>query len=1463
MSASRRHALRRTYLVVFAGLLATVILAAAGRVPVSSAAPEPGRLVAEPVLRSAAAGTVRLFGASPLEQPGEVWGASPGAVSHPSRYSTAGGWERVPAPLDSDGKPLTDFVFAGGALAGRTTPVGGVVIAGTAVAGSTSRQAFAVRDPGGVFRATREPGPALEGNESLFLSGTGNLLFAAVDEPDGRTGAFVVPPKAEGVKQTVVLHFDGTTWSREPICLGEEPACAPLSANFKVVAIDASGPGNAWLLAERAVSGEGVELFRREAGGEWRKVLGSVSGPPFGREKPLSGVTVRPRPGGQPLTVTSQGVWADASLLLKPPLIPQGNETADATLHYEIESGAVTAWCDVATTPGICDHPLGSELPAGESRSFAWPGGAPGDFGRRVITGVGAKGALLSLSGVGFERIPVAGAEVGTGAGAALSGPEEGWLGSATGPLRLTREPTPAALRPWPVPFRRPLTAIAPQPGAPVAGLSSQALAVGDQGQVARYLPGQGWVAESLLNGAGNRVTPRLRGVAWPTTGFAYAVGDAGAMWLWRASTGLWEPDPGAPPNLIRGNFTGIAFDPSNPERGYAVGKQGLLLRYDRQWTQEALPPEVNPEVNFTSIGFAGEEALAAYRYPTPNDRPAGFSGGLLVNDGSGWRVDVDAGAKGVPVLVAGLPDGAAAIAYQDGRVAEREAAGAPWTVAPESAGGYPVALAAIREEGAVRAILSIQPTDTGEANAVGYDVDLEQVTNQPPPGQAPLLTRPYSLALRGYLERQTATGWRDEQHEAFPVPSGSNPTDLPREPDPLLALLIAPDGSNGWAVGGETGERVILVSSKKPVQTAAVMRYGSDAAPPANFSTVPIPPNAGTTIAIGGNAQCASTCADQVGTGTGPETWLPAAVAKAASIPGVSAFVHTGPGVAPGTSAARAFQREEAAYARRLGAGAGGLPVFAAPSASDLDGSGSLATFAAAFAGTTPVGPPDLSRGYYGFDAGGARVLVLNYAAKALGDPQRCWLAQELEVAKRAARPAVVVGNRDLGNRAPLDTRPTDAAAVVETLVTGVGPVGCAVPQPAGASAYFFDFPEENRSYRLISAGRSIPTFGSGTLGYVNPSEVRTDYVLGASGFMLAEIGSPDPATNVASVRVRLIPSIGEVALEAMDGTFLRRSSPALFRGLAERPRGGGRCGGVDPRTLCQSLAPDPYVPIPATCQAGNCATGLFPEYRFSSSDPDVADFVKADPAARNPRAVMLGPGDKAIPDPLSGLLCAFNAGTTTISLEAGGLSYSTQVTVQKGSVQRPCGTVPLRNRPSAAPNLTPPPPPPPPPVANFTPSGGSLPPPPAPHGVPTPPAAQPATPAPAPTPPAPSFFTPAPVLTPVIAIVPPPPAPTVQTTPPSGTSPVTQPAMSPEPEEEEEAAFDLVHHMAAYQAPGRVPAAAAAQRGDGGLPAWAAPTLILLMALAATGIGSRRRRSPELARIEAGRPARRRPGR
>jgi len=119
--------------------------------------------------------------------------------------------------------------------------------------------------------------------------------------------------------------------------------------------------------------------------------------------------------------------------------------------------------------------------------------------------------------------------------------------------------------------------------------------------------------------------SPLLRGVAWPESGRAYAVGDDGAMWLWRRETGLWEKDQAAP-IAFDGDLMGIAFDPGDAQRGYAVGRAGALLAYGKTWSQDTLPPGFD-QADFTSVAFAGKQALVAQ--PTDPSikhwRPGGY----------------------------------------------------------------------------------------------------------------------------------------------------------------------------------------------------------------------------------------------------------------------------------------------------------------------------------------------------------------------------------------------------------------------------------------------------------------------------------------------------------------------------------------------------------------------------------------------------------------------------------------------------------------------------------------------------------------------------------------------------------------------------------------------------------------------------------------------------------------------
>jgi hypothetical protein len=348
-------------------------------------------------------------------------------------------------------------------------------------------------------------------------------------------------------------------------------------------------------------------------------------------------------------------------------------------------------------------------------------------------------------------------------------------------------------------------------------------------------------------------------------------------------------------------------------------------------------------------------------------------------------------------------------------------------------------------------------------------------------------------------------------------------------------------------------------------------------------------------------------------------------------------------------------------------------------------------------------------------------------------------------------------------------------------------------------------------------------------------------------------DVANRNATTNVAPVGVRLIPNVGSLAIDATDGTLLRRSRPALFEALARRPQAGYECTGPGAPSTCTVAKPDPYIPIPTECHGTKCATGVFPEYTFASSNPDIADFVEPDPASLNPRNVHLVNG-KPVPDSHSGLLCAFNAGTTRVTVSAGGLAYSEKVTVLGGTVQQPCGTVPLRNRTTKAQSPTPVLPPAPAPAPAPAPLS-PLPPPPAP--VP-PPAIAPPAPSPSPIPPTIPPAAPAPFLPPpaaavaIVPIVPPPPAPALPPTPPSGTSPVS----ATEKEEEEEEAYESAHQAVAVR-PHRAETSVIGSGGataGGGAPPRLLPALLLLAAIGAVGgIGaagfrSRRRRSPRI---------------
>ncbi|MGO9489806.1 MAG: hypothetical protein ACLQBB_12345 [Solirubrobacteraceae bacterium] len=1386
---------------------------------------------------------VTLFGASPDEASGEVWGISQQRGSAVLvRYSPEGGWTLAPEPQSAGGEPLSGFQLDTpeayvrknpSPLAAQMTPDGAAAMLGDVGSGAGTRQVVLVRNPGQPFKEVTVPSGAegLEPGESLFGLNRPPLL-APLEEGGGQAGAFVVPIGAAGV-DGAVLHWNGTSWTRETI---EVPASA--GSQFEVLAISAASTSDAWLLARLSGSNGPLALFRRHGGAtpSWQPVAlkpGGEAGEPI----ELDGEAFEETSGNQAqvLTATGSGVWVDGRL---------HSSHASLTLYFapegEAPAGSFTGvWCRVpASSSGVppaltstCEaHPLPEPLPTDYSRSFAWAGSG---YGERIVTGL-PDGQMLRLgAGGSFNAVNSLGGQAGAEFGAAFASSTDGWLGKALLPVHVTTPGNlaPNRLQPWPVPFRYALTALAPEPGAPVGEESSEVLAVGDNGEVARYHPGEGWFPETLPGPGGKRATPRLRAVAWPTPQRAFAVGDsikgAGQMWKWRGETGLWEKDPAMPLNF-RGNLLGIAFDPNESTRGYAVGQQGVLLSYGKSWTQEpeeALPPAARG-ANFTSIAFAGSEAIVAWRKLVQLGRDE-YTSGIIVNNGSGWQEDAGAaavlGATATAWAVAALPDGGAAFTARErsggALVYERNGPGAPWQPVNYPGGEPPGGLALFREGSALRAIGtgSEPPTIVAEEES------------PPPPGFPPNLVNPYPLASNPYrgVLRQTATGWSDQEHElndAREPPGGYAFWDTPDIPDPVSALLVDPSGAHGWAVGG-------VVNNDRPLlDTSDIYRYPAEGkAPPGVGERVEKTTPGYTPVAVGGGAACAAPCATRGDTGIGPQVWLTDAVGEAAKI-GVGAFVYTGPGVTDGALAGPPlipvpWQAEERYYDQR----ASGLDplVCVAPSPSDREGTGqgSEAFFEEAFlnedaiktTGACRDGGPSHGNSY-SFQDGPLRVIVLDTSLVSAGQREPTageagWVTEQLAA---AAGHAIVVGNADL----PREFAEGHGGA--RELVQAI--------EGGHAAAYLFDAPEQNIQETLTGAAGSTKAYGSGTLGYVNVTgEESPGGFIGQSGFLLVEVA--DTPSSPEPVRVKLVPNIGELAMEAQQGTLLQRSQAASFAGLARRPRSGNRA-----HNQSTDLETAPYIQIPDNCLGSNCARGIVPEYEFHSSNTEYGEFVERDIHSAQENAVEHDAKGRRISQEREGgkdgLFCALNATPpghpVDVTLRVANLVYSLPVTIQAGSVRQPCGTTPLAKKPVTAEVATPTPVP----AENPPPSSAA----PTSFNV-----APPAVPAPTAAPhvahhtPPPQFLPQAAAVAFVPAFVPVPLPTPARPTPPSGTSAVTSPVEAAQEEEEEEAAPESVDAASAYRA------------GEYELPPQYLIGLIVLAAFAGASLRRRRPRRGE----------------
>lgn len=1529
--------------------------------------------------------SIHVLGSAPGESGGETWaygtlGAAPAMVKGTAyanqialleytEQTKEPGWQIVPLPERTGGGPLagtsSNLPSSLGSLGGRVTPAGGVAL--------LTDGGIVVRERGGTPRLVTGPGTRegepksselLDKGESIPPATAPNGIgtaYAATDEAEERTGLLIAPyydgvgaEAGSAIEGAGVLHYDGNSWTREPIewagstqedLTPQALACGPAHAGEQL-----SSAENCWLLASYHVGANAGEanrlaLFRRiqdkaePAKHVWEQV--QVADWMLGSQGPPSAVgptpSIRTLGGAaQTLTVTSQGVWVDFQARLSGSTFSSVSELVQAPASAGLGASVVGTWC-YPTLAGACEHSLGAPLPA-QYRSFAAAGSSSAETGTRIVTGL-PNGALLELSGGGFQYTVGSGGNGGGASGAAFSFSaqdtvEQGWIGEGgTGTydrqgqsqmVEVTREAQGDELASSPVPFRHALLAVTQAPGTTAGDPNAGAIAVGLDGEIGRYSPSTGWTSEALYNSAGEAQTPTLRGVAWPEADRAYAVGDRGAMWIWRSETGLWEPDPAAPYNFV-GNLTAIAFDPSEPNIGYAVGKQGVLLKHSKSWEQVPLPPSLQ-QANFTSITFAGGEALVAYRMVVEDKGRGGEkveTGGIAAchlatgcEAESDWQVDASAAKllEQLPDLrdavlskVAGLPDGGA-VAAGPGLVIERESESSEWHFSsqPLPEAQNVSALAAFREGGGpVRAVVSIDLDEylnpnNGDLFTNAYRGDLPSPTGE---GQPPALLASDPLPASGYVLRETAYGWSDMEHMALEETGGGEPQDEPARPDPVLALLVNPDGGEGLAVGGQTGNLnggsngSIL---QPDLETAAAMRFGANASSAGGDEAAAVVlPKGQATFAVGGGAACEHPCENYANEQLAPDVLLTHSLQTATQIAASSegalrGFLYTGERVRKGAGSleGEALDRELGRYASLLGSGGGSMPVYATSSPDvALSNEGSLLEALSPFMPGRESGS-----GYYavttsGGSGGPVRLIVLDLSSGALGSTQEQWLEQQLSAAKAAGTPAVVMGDASLGFTLPdpvgTDPSPSQvqsAAVAATSRLLVEGPASCRTHagESCGASAYLFEYPGVNVQTQVSYGSGHIPAFGTGTLGYSSPpSSYQTDS-LGSSGFLLMSINTAarSASTNVAPASARVEPNIGQLALQAANGTLMRRSQVGLFEALARIPQ-SGRAIAVAPSGQISMLGPDPYEPIPFNCQGANCADQVPTDFTFTSSNPDIGGFVLHEAASANPLQVQLNTHNEPvhdepmeeggklkeeggelmnedgehIPRTLSGLFCAYNPGTTVVTITAGGLSYSETVTVQGGSSEYPCGTVPLKNPPPAqaqtrteipTPRLEPASSPP-----AATPQIQAIAPPPAPilHH---------------PRPPAPTLpVTPAtlPALFPLRPVVPPPAPNPARPTPPSGTAQVTQPVGITQDEEQRESATESVHHMSAYQPDPRGTGATSLDAyrapAEGPMPAW--PVALVAVAVA-SGIALRRgSRSERLARVRLERDERR----
>ncbi len=264
-------------------------------------------------------------------------------------------------------------------------------------------------------------------------------------------------------------------------------------------------------------------------------------------------------------------------------------------------------------------------------------------------------------------------------------------------------------------------------------------------------------------------------------------MGDLGAMWVWRAETGLWEKDPAAPLNGFQGNLDGIAFAPGNPGarlRGRAERRAALLRQeLDAGSAAERL---LRSQLHFRRVRRHGGDG----RRRTQPARQRRLAAGRSIPKCTRCLP----ACPSAPTLnvVAGLPNGGR---WRPGATSSSSA------TAPGRPGASQSSRSSTRRpspprrsskaQRCARCCRSCPTSNTRRGSCCRRSIRTRR---------APLIP-PNPLPGDGYLLRETPAGWEDEERAAY----AGDTNDKPIKADPIAALDVGPVGSG---LGGRRLER-------------------------------------------------------------------------------------------------------------------------------------------------------------------------------------------------------------------------------------------------------------------------------------------------------------------------------------------------------------------------------------------------------------------------------------------------------------------------------------------------------------------------------------------------------------------------------------------------------------------------------------------------------------------------------